>query len=276
MEKYNFFDIFKIFLLFSMLYIILTFHYLNIISEYFSYEGFVENISLIKISLSLIFLFYLSLTFWKLPLEKPSTHLLNIMIFVSIIPMLVLYSLQNLSSFFIIYIIVSLTIIRFILKIRAGKIIKLLNLKILEIIVIFLSIILILWLFIINWKYFNLDILKVYDYRAIISEKTPEILSYLYNITFKGLIPLLFLYYLFYNKSFFRKMLISTFTLFAYIIIFGLTSHKFFLFIIPTVIFIYLYFSKIKNVSLNLMILLLVFLISLLVMVNIHKIIKSY
>lgn len=251
----------KLFLSWVVLYIFLLIHYIEFVYPYFNYSGFEKNFSLDKFFISLFFMLYLSLLFYKLHLYKPSTHLFNIMIFISIIPMLVLYTAQNLSSIYILYVILSVTIVRIVLSIKLNlKKINFFSYKLFKVIIVILSLISLFWLFALNWKFFNLNILEVYEYRHIISQNTPKILAYLYNILFKGIVPVLFLFYLFYEKHNIRKFIVSLILLSLYILIFGLTSHKSFLFLIPAVIGIYIFFSKDKNISLKLLYILTFFL----------------
>ena len=227
----------KNFVYFLILYFLFSMLYVYIIVSYFSYEGYYADISKEKIVLSILFLFLLSLILEKK--EKISVSLINALIGFSIIPMLVLFSFQNLSLEYMLYVIFSVLLVMLICKFKFNfKLVPIKQIYILTPILV-VSFFVILILFWENHKYFNLDISKVYEYRRIISDNTPKLVEYIYNILFKGLVPLLFLYYLFHLKDNFTKFVLSLFLLIFYTLIFGMTSHKFFLFIIPFMLLLY-------------------------------------
>jgi len=223
--------------------------YIYIVIPYFSYEKYYYiDISEEKIILSIFFLFLFSLILEKK--EKISVALINALIGFSIIPMLVLFSFQNLSSEYMLYATISVILIMLICRIRFNFGVITLNIRYISIAVFVISFFILLFLFLINYKYFNLNIIKIYEFRGLISENTPVWITYLYNILFKGLLPLLFLYYLFHLESKLQKFILSFFLIIFYTLIFGITSHKFFLFIIPALIFIYLIINFLKDLKL--------------------------
>jgi len=243
-------NIFKVYPLYIVAYLLLMFHYIFFVSIYFEYEDFFLELNTFKIIISIIFLLFISIALWDLKPEKPSYHLYNILIFISIIPMLVLYSCKNLSSLYMIYTILSLYTIRLILNINWPFVrIKFINYKLLMLLNFIIAVATLLLLFYINKDYFNLDVMKVYEYRRIISQNTPDYIEYIYNIIFKGSLPIIYLFILFKTKKTINKIFFIVAFSALYIFIFGITSHKFFLFIIPFMTFIYLLFSRFRDIS---------------------------
>ncbi len=266
-----------LFSLYLILYVLLMLYYCNYISKIFAYEGFYLDQNLEKIIISFWLLFYSAFINYGLKLEKPSFHLLNIMIFISIIPMLVIYSSANLSSYFIFLVILSLSLIRIIIGIRNFLVLDIVPFTLIKYLVVILALISLAWLISLNYSYFNLNILKVYEYRLEISSKMPVSLNYMYNLTYKGFIPILYLYFLFTEEKFLKKFLFTLVVFLIYVAIFGLTSQKFFLFLIPTIFILYLISSISRNPSLVFLVIFILFLMSL-YMVNLDQlgfIIKS-
>ena len=248
-RKYTLLSVAKLSVLYVVFYWLLVMHYYKFISIVFGYEGFYLNINYNKVFVSQFLLICISFLFFNLRLNKPSTHLFNIMIFVSVIPMLVLWSVENLDTSFILYILLCLLVTRFTLNLRIYGRINFINFKLFEILSYLLFIMVLISLFIFNMKYFNLNIEKVYSYRYLIARNTPKLLAYLENVILKGVIPLLFLFYLFNTKNLKKIVFYSMVMVLLYILIFGLTSHKFFLFLIPFELVIYFLFRKSQNIS---------------------------
>ncbi|BCD67951.1 O-antigen polymerase [Nitratiruptor sp. YY09-18] len=241
---------------------ILAIIYVKIIIPLFSYEGFYLNFSIEKVLISLLFLLMVSLPIKKK--EMVSTSLINALIVFSYIPMLILFSFENLSLEFMLYVTISVyAIILFTQYFPIFVKFKIFpfRLKFFMLILVPLFLSILIYMFYKNFAYFNLDISKVYEYRAVISENTPTLIAYIYNILFKGIIPILFLFYLFHTSKTSIKIIITIILIILYIIIFGITSHKFYLFIIPFMVSIYLVSSIFKKTNLvfaNIMIFLLI------------------
>ena len=239
----------KLFIIYCLFYFVLLLYYFNFISPNFSYEGFSLDFTTEKFIISIAMLMLLSSLFYGLKRNRPSTYLFNIMIFVSAIPMLVLFASENLDFKFVFFFIISLLLIRMVLVIKIRRRLRVASPDSIYKIVFFASIVLFIWLLILNWKYFNLNIMEVYKYRHIISEHTPKFLSYMYNIVFKGLLPLLFLYFLFNEKSFAKKLFFTLALIIFYVTVFGLTSHKFYLFVIFILLLLYMFATKFDDIA---------------------------
>lgn len=249
-----------LFSLYLILYVLLMLYYRNYISTIFAYEGFYWDQNLEKVIISFWLLFYSAFINYGLKLEKPSFHLLNIMIFISVIPMLVIYSSANLNSYFIFLVIFSLSLIRIIIGLGNFLVLDIVPFTLIKYLVVILALISLAWLIYLNYSYFNLNILKVYEYRLEISSRMPVSLNYMYNLTYKGVIPILYLYFLFTEKKFLRKFLFTLVVFLIYVAIFGLTSHKFFLFVIPIIFILYLISSITRNLSLVFLVIFVLFL----------------
>ena len=100
------------------IYALLMFHYKFYIVPYFSYAGFGWSFSIEKFLISIVLIGILSFAENSISLNKVSRHLISIMIIISIIPMLVLFSCQDLSLAFTLFVFVSVIIMIFLQKVR--------------------------------------------------------------------------------------------------------------------------------------------------------------
>jgi len=252
-------------LYFNIIFFLFSFLYIKIVVPVFSYEGYYIDISVEKIALSIFFLFFISLLIKKK--EMVSTALINALISFSYIPMLVLFSFENLSLEYMIYVTISLYVVilfsQYLLNYIRFKIVPF-NINFILLFLIPLIFIVLAFMFYKNIAYCNLDINKVYEYRRIINKNTPVLIAYAYNILFKGIIPLLFLFYLFQKYKKFFKIVISVSLIILYTFLFAITSQKFYLFIIPFIVTIYLcsfFLRQIKLIFLKIVIFLIIFII---------------
>ena len=161
-----------IFIFSSILFkIILEYTYINFVNPIYAYSGFVLDINFIKYFEGwLIYLLFLSFT--PHILEKTSDFIINNLLFAFLTPLLVFYSLSNAAREHL-YIVLGGILIIYLF--RRGKKIKLPNIKHghnYAYLLCFLSVVSTsLWLvFSGGLNFFNLDLLRVYEFRRDVGE----------------------------------------------------------------------------------------------------------
>jgi len=211
-----------------LLYIFSCYVFSFIIYPIFSYEGYNLDINYTKIFFSVLFIMFISLI---LPLKnnKPSDFLLHVQFIFPIIFMLVLYSAENFSSYYMLCTFFCFIIILGLVKIKFPiQYLKLFTIKWKFFIIIVLLISLLILIILINThrQFFNLDITKVYEFRFQTKEVEQGFYAYIIHSIFPILINFLLVYSLIYQKNFIKLL---AFLLF--IILFAFSSHKKYLFL---------------------------------------------
>jgi len=213
-----------IILLYQAIYILLFYGYFTFIIPKYSYMGYEWHPDNLKIIEGLFFTFLISI-FLSEQFKRPSDLLTHLLFIFPIIPMLVMYGAASGSRDYNYVMILSFAVILLItaipfhlqtLKItelKAGNIVWLLT----SITILYIVVIILMG----GYRYFNINIWKVYEYREAAAANLPAYFGYLSAITGKIMLPMLFLFSLVNRKKFLMAVsLIGSFLIFA------LTSHK--------------------------------------------------
>lgn len=218
----------KIMILYLIFYFVLVYIYKTFIYVFYEYQGFMWDPNIYKFIFS-IFIILLFSFILPSKIKKTSDLLLHFQFIFPIFFMLLLFSINNVSALFIVESIISFFLVIILIKIKIPIInIKFIKIKykyvIITLFIIFLSIF--LYILIKYRSYFNLNISNVYEYRLTLREITKGLFSYiLYSF-----LPLT-ISFLLYFSFFYKKYLYTIFIISISILIFGYTSHKFFLFL---------------------------------------------
>lgn len=214
--------------LYICLYSFLLFVYANFIYPIYSHEGYILDINNSKIFISIFLIILISLI---LPskLSKVSDFFLHIQFILPILPMLVLYSAENFSSYYMFITIFCFLIIRVLVIIKLPiKYISFfkVSLRLLITISLLLSFVILIIIIITHKQYLSFDITKVYTYRLQLREVEQGLLAYIIHSIFLVFLSFLFGYSLIYKK---RMMIFIVVALF--VLNFGFTSNKQYLFL---------------------------------------------
>jgi hypothetical protein len=155
---------------------------------------------------------------------------MTILFLLSIVPMAVLWAQNNESSVFYVSTCLAGFVLILIMNIPPKRQVPFVKFeiedKLLEMIIICLvGCGALFYVALLGFGNFNLDITKVYNFRAGFSSKLPLIFEYIHPLISKVFLPFLLLKGLFFKK---RKLII--FSLLGYVIYFGFTQHRVYFF----------------------------------------------
>lgn len=218
----------KIWILYCLFFILILFIYKYYIFPIWSYEGFIWKLNFYKFIISFTLLTIITLI---LPskFKKPSDILLHLQFLFPIFFMLVLYPIEDLSTSYMIFSILSFLLIMGIAKIKSPvPFLKIIHLKWKTVFLFLFSVGLSLFILlaITHKEFFSLNLAKVYEYRLLLRDIDTGIWGYLWF----GIFPLVASLFLSFTLIKKKKMLVIIISI-IFILIFGLTSHKQFLFL---------------------------------------------
>jgi hypothetical protein len=221
------------FISYLFLYGVLFYVFSYFIYPVYFYEGYILNINYLKIFISILIIFIVNLI---LPskINKVSDFLLHIQFIFPIISMLVLYSAENLSSYYMLITIFCFLIIVGLIKLKTPiKYISIFTINISVLIRIFflISLSILILLATIRRQYFTISITNIYEYRILLREIDKGIYPYLWHSVSPVLLSILFSYSLIYKR---RTLMIVAFLFFIFL--FAFSTHKQYLFL-PFMIF---------------------------------------
>lgn len=243
----------KKFLLISLIFllrIVLDLSYICAVAPYFESMGFILKIKAAKVVESYILTGILSL-FLPHEIKKPSDFCILLLFLLPVLPTLSLYGLTDAARAY-----TYMLALAFLTVMEGRRLIPLLKLarlkdgrKLAVISAAGIILVTVLWLIARGGlNYFNLDLVKVYDYRRTVDAVVNiGIWGYINTWTFKVFNPLLI------SWSLFRKNYpVFVFSLLLQILLFGISSHKSVLFY--PVLILALYFFIERRYSLHLIV----------------------
>ena len=200
----------------------LWFGYATFIVPIYSYSGFQWAPNIVKVFESLVALVFFALS---LPstVKRPSDFFIHFHFLLPIVPMLVLYSASDLPRAYMYFVILAFAVVCLIRKSKLPKIkgdmipIQTMMWGLLIIVAIYIISIILQG----GLRYFNLNLLKVYEFRNLASQNLPGICRYFSPIVSKILLPFILLLAVYR-----RKWLIAGLALAGSIMMFALTNHK--------------------------------------------------
>ena len=216
------------FVSYIILYFVLLYTYSYYIFPIYDYVDFELNINCIKIFISIIILFLFTLLLPSKP-QKVYDILINLHFIFPLFFMLVLYSAENFSSYYLLITIFCFFVIIGLNKLELPiKSIKIFKIDIFHMVNILILIAFSIFVVLIRTykEYFNLNIFKVHEYRIQIRELQKGIFYYLVNSILPILLSILFTYFLIYRKKFLTMIIFL-----AFVLLFGFSSHRKYLFL---------------------------------------------
>lgn len=210
-------------LLYFLAYFLLSFSFKNYIVPVWGYQGFLWNPNANKIAESIVILVYLVAISPSKP-TKPSDLLVHLFLLMPVLPMLVIYGLENLDRNYMYLVVLGVTTMQLVRAIpfRGSTWRATLSEKELMIFCLFITAMVIIGIIgISGFRYFNLNMLKVYDFRRDAAADLPAIFAYLSPIVSSVILPFALL--LAVNNKQYAFAFLAAMGSFA---MFGFTSHK--------------------------------------------------
>jgi len=221
----------------------LSYIYIVDISTYWNHRGFLYDFSFgsLLVSICLIFIYSFSISRNLTVVDS----LLLVALYMHFIPSLVLFSLGDAGTYYICMVTLGYVLVFVFSKIKMfpptiGNLSGEWLLR--GCLAITVSIISLMLAFG-AYKYFNLNILKVYEYRAVTAKNLPTIFGYILSPVSKIILPLSIVLCINYKKYF-----LLLFSVFLTIVFFGLTHHKSVLFASFFVVLIYFLLSRVRTI----------------------------
>ena len=213
---------FKILFLYVGAYALLWFGYARFIVPIYGDMGFEWAPNGIKAFEALLAIVFFALS---LPsrVKRPSDFFVHVHFLLPVVPMLVLYSAVDLPRTYLYFVLLAFAVVCHVRKFKLPKIkgdmipVPIMMWGLLSIVTIYiLSIVLQGGL-----QYFNLNLLKVYEYRSLAAQDLPQIYGYFSPMISKVLLPFILLL-----AVYCRNWLIAGLALAGSVMMFALTNHK--------------------------------------------------
>jgi oligosaccharide repeat unit polymerase len=212
----------KILFLYLVAYALLWFGYATFIVPIYGYSGFEWEPNMVKLFESLAALVFFALS---LPskIKRPSDFFIHVHFLLPVIPMLVLYSASDLPRAYMYFVILAFAVVCLVRKFKVPKIkggmipIQIMTWGLLIIAAIYIISIIMQG----GVRYFNLNLMKVYEFRSVAAQALPGIYGYFSPMVSKVLLPFILLLAVYR-----RKWLIAGLALAGSVMMFALTNHK--------------------------------------------------
>ena len=212
----------KILFLYLIAYALLWFGYARFIVPIYGYSGFEWAPNKIKLFETLLVIVFFALSL-PLNVKRPSDFFVHVHFLLPVVPMLVLYSASDLPRVYMCFVLLAFAIVCHVRKFKLPKIkgdmisVPIMMWSLLSIAVIYiLSIVLQGGL-----QSFNLNLLKVYEFRSLAAHNLPQIYGYFSPMVSKVLLPFVLLLAVYR-----RKWLIAGLAMTGSVMMFALTNHK--------------------------------------------------
>jgi hypothetical protein len=212
----------KILFLYLIAYVLLWFGYARFIVPIYGYMGFEWAPSMVKVSEALLAIVFFALSFPS-KVKRPSDFFVHVHFLLPVVPMLVLYSAADLPRVYLYFVLLAFAVVCHVRKFKLPKIkgdmipVPIMMWGLLSVAAIYiLSIVLQGGL-----QYFNLNLLKIYEYRSLASQNLPGVYGYFSPMVSKVLLPFVLLL-----AVYCRKWLVAALALIGSVMMFALTNHK--------------------------------------------------
>jgi hypothetical protein len=209
-------------ILYLIIYILLWAGYAKFVVPVFGYSGFEWVPSKIKV-LESSGLFVLLVLMLPSIAKRPSDFFLHMHFLLPVLPMLVLYAASDRSRAYMYFVVLSFVIVLFVRRIHLPKLKgNLIPRKIMMWGLLSISVTYIMGIILLGGlEYFNLNLLRVYEFRSIAAENLPAIAGYL-----SPMISNIFLPFALLLSVYRHKWTMAFLSLAGSIVMFGLTHHK--------------------------------------------------
>lgn len=253
----------KILFLYVIAYALLWFGYATFIVPIYGYSRFEWAPNMVKVFESLLAIAFFALIMPS-KVKKPSDFFIHVHFLLPVVPMLVLYSASDLPRAYMYFVILAFAVVCLVRKLKLPKIkgdmipIHIMMWGLLIIAVIYIISIILQG----GLRYFNLNLMKVYEFRTLAAQNLPGISGYLSPMVSKVLLPFILILAVYR-----RKWLVAALAMAGSVMMFALTNHKgplFYPFLVLGIYYImYIMRSKRRIVQMLLACYILVILVSL-------------
>ena len=212
----------QILILYLIAFVLLWFGYTKFIVPIYGYMGFEwapNGVKAVEALLAIVF-FALSL---PSTVKRPSDFFIHFHFLLPIVPMLVLYSASDLPRAYMYFVISAFAVVCLVRKFKLPKIkgdmipIRIMMWGLLVIAAIYIISIILQG----GLRYFNLNLMKVYEFRSLAAQDLPGIYGYISPMVSKILLPFILLLAVYR-----RKWLVAGLALTGSVMMFALTNHK--------------------------------------------------
>ena len=212
----------QILILYLIAFVLLWFGYTKFIVPIYGYMGFEwapNGVKGVEALLAIVF-FALSL---PSTVKRPSDFFIHFHFLLPIVPMLVLYSASDLPRAYMYFVISAFAVVCLVRKFKLPKIkgdmipIRIMMWGLLVIAAIYIISIILQG----GLRYFNLNLMKVYEFRSLAAQYLPGIYGYISPMVSKILLPFILLLAVYR-----RKWLVAGLALTGSVMMFALTNHK--------------------------------------------------
>jgi len=212
----------KILMLYLIAFAMLWFGYATFIVPIYGYKGFEWAPNGVKVFESLLAIVSFALV---LPsrVKRPSDFFIHVHFLLPVVPMLVLYSAADLPRVYIYFMLVAFAVVCWVRKFKLPKI----KGDMIPINIMMCGLLVIAGIYILSiimkggLQYFNLNLLKVYEFRSVAAQNLPGIYGYFSPMVSKVLLPFVLLLAVYR-----RKWLVAGLALAGSVMMFALTNHK--------------------------------------------------
>lgn len=212
----------KILFLYLIAFALLWFGYATFIVPIYGYRGFEWAPNGVKVveALLAIVLFALSL---PSRVNRPSDFFIHVHFLLPVVPMLVLYSASDLPRIYIYFVLLAFAVVCWVRKFKLPKI----KGEMIPIPIMMWGLLILAGIYILSiimkggFQYFNLNLLKVYEFRSLAAQNLPQIYGYFSPMVSKVLLPFVLLLAVYRRKWFIAGLAIS-----GCVMMFALTNHK--------------------------------------------------
>ena len=212
----------KILFLYLVAYALLWFGYATFVVPIYGYSGFEWAPNMIKAFESLIALVFFAM-YMPSAVKRPSDFFVHVHFLLPVVPMLVLYSASDLPRAYMYFVILAFTLVNLVRKVKLPK----LKGDMIPINSMMWGLLIIAATYIISiilqgcLRYFNLNLLKVYELRSLAAEGLPGIYGYFSPMVSNVLLPFILLLAVYR-----RKWIVAVLALAGSVMMFALTNHK--------------------------------------------------
>lgn len=220
--------------------------YVYFIHSVFEYEGYALDWDGLKYIESWV-IFGILLSNFPKKLNKPSDYLMVYMLFSFIVPLLIFYSYANYPRYHLYLVLLCVVLIMYF---RTGRFIRIPTINkgwaLGNFLLVFIVLMATMWMvYQDGFRYFNLDLSKVYDYREDVADKLEQgVMSYIIVWASKVAGPVLLAICLWKRKFFLAALVIA-----LHVVWFGISAHKGVLFYPGLVLSLWYWFRRTRALA---------------------------
>ena len=212
----------KILMLYLVAFALLWFGYATFIVPIYGYMGFEWAPTGVKVVEALLAIVFFAFVL-PVRVKRPSDFFLHVHFLLPVVPMLVLYSASDLPRAYMYFVLLAFAVVCWVRKFK----LPIIKGDVIPIHIMMWGLLIIAGIYILSiimkggLQYFNLNLLKVYEFRSLAAQNLPGICGYFSPMVSKVLLPFVLLLAVYR-----RKWLIAGLAISGCVMMFALTNHK--------------------------------------------------